>query len=370
VTRLDDNNYYDILGVPKDASPDDIKKAYRQLARQYHPDINPGNEDASEKFKRINEAYSVLSDEDKRSNYDRFGTEKAPQFGPGFPGFGGIEDIFDSFFGGFGGQRQRGPQRGSDISYDLELDLEQAARGFDTTIDLNRIETCKTCEGTGAKPGTKKVRCKKCNGTGQMQSVQETLLGRVMTSRPCDKCHGTGSIIEQPCPDCKGMGRVRKQAKVDLKVPAGVDNGLRLIRHSEGNAGDPGAAAGDLYINIHVKPHEIFRREGMNLFTNSTVSYVQAALGTTIKVPTLDGEEDVEVASGTQSGATIRLRGKGMPDVRSRQKGDQVVILEVKIPSKMSDKEKELLRQLASVRGETVSPEKGFIKRVKDALSL
>ena len=364
---MDKRDYYEVLGVSRDASPDEIKRAYRQLARKYHPDVNPGDMTASERFKEINEAYEVLSDEQKRQDYDRWGHEKPPGgFGSGFPGFGGIDEIFETFFG-FGSSRRNEPRRGQDILREYEVTLEQAAIGLETAVTVDRIGECKACGGSGARPGTKRKTCPRCGGRGQVQVVQDTLLGRIVTVRTCDQCRGRGTVIDDPCPECKGVGRVRETAKVDVKIPAGVDTGLRVRVAGQGHAGDPGAPSGDLFLQILVKEHKVFRREDRDIFTSASVSYVQAALGTTVQVPTLDGNQEIEVPAGTQSGQEVHLRGKGMPDLRGYGRGDEVVIINVNIPSRLSDKERDLLEEIATVRGERIAENTGFVERVKKA---
>lgn len=355
-----------MLGVPKDADPDEIRRAYRRLARQYHPDVNK-EPDAAEKFKEINEAHAVLSDTQKRAEYDRFGHKKPGGFGPGTSPFDGFDDIFESFFGGFGHTRRHEPRRGQDIIYRLDLSLEQAVQGLETTIKVDRIEHCGTCQGTGAKPGTSRVRCSRCGGTGQVQVAQDTILGRMVTVRTCDRCNGLGTVVEEPCPDCGGIGRVRRQAAVEVKIPAGVDTGQRLRLAGQGNVGDLNAPTGDIYVSVNVKEHPVFKRHGRDLESEVDVSYVQAALGAKIKVPVIDGEHEIQVPAGTQPGTRIRLRGKGMPDLRGGGRGDQFVVIGVEIPSRLQDKERELLRQIAEVRKEDVSEEKGFFQSVRDA---
>lgn len=365
---MEKRDYYEVLGVPRDADADEIKRAYRKLARQYHPDVNQ-SPDAPEKFKEINEAHAVLSDPNKRAEYDRWGHQKpGGGFGPGTSPFGGIDEIFETFFGSFGASRRGEPRRGQDIAYELDLSLEQAARGYETTITVDRVEHCKTCDGTGAQPGRGRITCPRCGGAGQVQVAQDTILGRIVTVRTCDRCRGQGSVIEEPCLDCGGIGRTRASAKVEVKIPAGVDNGLRLRINGQGHAGDLGAPAGDIYVSINVKEHALFKRQGRDLTSTLPVSYVQAALGTTVKVPViLDGEHEIQVPPGTQPGTRIRIRGKGMPDLRGSGRGDHYVIIDVKVPTRLSEKERALLKQLAALRGEQVSEEKGFFQTVKDA---
>ncbi len=370
-------DFYEVLGVQRGAGQEEIKKAFRKLARKYHPDANREDPNAAEKFKEINEAYEVLSDPDSRARYDQFGHVGAGGFGGGpegfgqdFSGFGGIHDIFDMFFGGGGGGRTRGPQRGVDLRYDLHLTLEEAASGFEKELNIPRLEECPTCHGSGAKPGTSPVTCKACRGTGQVQHVQNTILGRVATSRPCERCGGEGRIIESPCLECHAQGRVKKTRKITVKIPAGVDSGHRLRMSGEGEAGERGGPPGDLFIVIHLKPHSVFRRKDDDIHCEVDVSITQAALGAEVEVPALNGMTSLRIPEGTQTGADFRLRGKGLPRLRGVGRGDQWVHVRVKTPTDLSDKERELLRELARIRGEEVSEEKGFFKKVKDTLGI
>jgi molecular chaperone DnaJ len=374
-------DYYEVLGVPRNASEADIKKAFRTLARKYHPDANKDDPQAAEKFKEINEAYQVLSDPEKRARYDQFGhaAEQMGGFGGGFQGnpfegmggfSGDLGDIFDMFFGG-GGRRQRGPARGADLQYELELTLEEAAFGTKKEIRIPRMEACPTCHGSGARPGTSPVTCSKCRGTGQVQFAQNTIFGRFVNVTTCDRCGGAGKIVETPCATCRGKGEVQKMQKVEVNIPAGVDSGHRLRMSGYGEKGERGGPPGDLYIVIQVKPDSRFRREGDDLISEVTISMVQAALGTEIEVPTLDGPELVKIPEGTQHGETIRLRGKGVRRLRGSGRGDQHVVVHVKIPTRLSAREKELLRELAEIRGEKLSggeKEKGIFDSVKDFL--
>lgn len=373
-------DYYEVLGVTKDASPEDIKKAYRKLARQYHPDVNP-DKDAEEKFKEVRQAFDVLSDPEKRAQYDQYGHAAEEGFGNGFGGFGGFnqgggfsgfgfEDIFDSFFGGnTRGRRQAGPQRGNDLRYDLEISLEEAVNGLETTIAVPRVEQCETCGGSGAKPGTGAETCSRCQGTGQEQVVRNTAFGRFVSVKTCDACRGEGKIVRDPCPACHGRGRVQKERKIEIKIPAGVDTGARLRVAGEGEGGLRGGPPGDLYVLIHVKPHKFFKRNGDDIYTEVSISFVQAALGTELEVQTLDGKARLKVPEGTQPGTNFRLRGKGVPHLRGHGRGDQHVIVNVDIPRKLSAKQKDILREYAHVSGEKVlQPDKGILDKMKDAL--
>jgi molecular chaperone DnaJ len=377
-------DYYDVLGVDRNASQDDIKKAFRKLAREYHPDMNKDDPSAEEKFKDINEAYEVLSDPDKRSQYDRFGhTAQGSAWGPGgsqstdFGGFGPFESfdsIFDVFFGGgFGGSRtaRTGPERGSDIRYDLEMSLEEAAAGLEREIEIRRLETCDACNGTGAKPGTAPTTCPVCGGTGRITETRSTVFGFGTVSRSCSKCFGKGTVINDPCRTCDGRGRTPKTRKIKVTIPPGVDSGNRLKVEGEGEAGVRGGPPGDVYVFITVKPHRIFKRRGNDLICEQPISIYQAALGDEIEVPSIDGKTSLSVPEGTQPGTSFRLRGKGMPDVRGRGRGDQYVRVKVVIPTKLSEKEKELLMELARIQGEDRSgskPEpKNIFDKIKDA---
>ena len=372
-------DYYEVLGVGKNATEADIKKAFRTLARQYHPDANKDDPNAAEKFKEINEAYQTLSDADKRARYDQFG-HAADQMGGGggnpFDGMGGdmggFADIFESFFGGgMGRQRQRGPARGADLQYELDLSLEEAAFGAKKEIRIPRTEECETCHGSGARPGTQPVTCSKCKGTGQIQVQQNTIFGRFVNVAPCDRCGGDGKIIESPCTTCRGRGLVQKMHTVEVNIPGGVDTGSRLRMSGYGEKGERGGPPGDLYIVMRVRADKRFRRQDDDLISEVTISMFQAALGTKVEVPTLDGPETVKIPEGTQHGDVIRLKGKGIKHLRGNGRGDQHVVVKVEVPTRLSAKEKDLLHELAELRGERVGEgdRKGIIDKVKDALN-
>jgi molecular chaperone DnaJ len=369
-------DYYEVLGVTKGASEEELKKAYRKLARQYHPDVNKDNpKEAESKFKEINEAYSVLSDPQKRAAYDQFGHAASdPNFGAGGGGFSdfgfeGFGDIFDMFFGGnSGGQRRKnGPQRGNDLRYDMEVTFEDAAFGKDATVEIPRTETCPTCKGNCAKPGTPIKTCPACNGSGQVQVTQNTAFGRFVNVRTCDKCQGAGKTIETPCSECSGTGRVRKTRKIDVKIPGGVESGSRLRISGEGEAGLRGGSPGDLYIYIYVKPHAKFERQGNDVISEIKLSITQAALGTTVLVDTLDGKVELRIPEGTQHGTSFRMRGHGIVSLRSHNRGDHHVRVKVAVPARLNGEQRELLRKLAVSFGEEVEEDKGFMGKVKDA---
>lgn len=373
-------DYYEVLGVDRNASQDEIKKAFRKLARKYHPDMNKEDPSAEEKFKEINEAYEVLSDPEKRRRYDQFGhAAEGPAGGPGgaggwdFGDFGtSFDSIFDMFFGGgFGGARapRTGPERGADLRYDLEISLEEAASGLDRDIEVVRLDTCSSCGGTGAKPGTSPVTCPVCGGRGQTTQVRTTAFGRFTSITTCPRCGGEGRVIESPCQTCQGRGRVRKRKKIRVRIPAGVDSGMRVRVAGEGEAGTRGGPPGDLFVFITVRPHEIFERRGNDIFCEVPISVWQAALGDEIEVPALGGRASVQVPEGTQTGTAFRLKGKGIPDVHGGPRGDQYVRVKVVTPTRLTDREKELIRELARLRGahKTDDEPRTFFQKVRDA---
>ncbi|MEW6226697.1 MAG: molecular chaperone DnaJ [Bacillota bacterium] len=371
-------DYYEVLGVDRNASQEEIKKAFRKLARKYHPDMNKEDPSAEAKFKEINEAYEVLSDPGKRSRYDQFGHAAEGPAGPGgaggwdFGDFGSFDSIFDMFFGGgFRGSRapRAGPERGADLRYDLEISLEEAAFGLEREIDVVRLESCPDCRGTGAKPGTSPVTCPLCGGRGQTSQVRTTAFGRFTSITTCPRCGGEGKIVESPCQSCQGRGGVRRHKRIKVKIPAGVDSGMRVRVAGEGEAGMRGGPPGDLFVFIEVRPHEVFEREGNDIICEVPVGVWQAALGDDIEVPALDGKASLHIPEGTQTGTLFRLRGKGIPDVHGRERGDQYVRVKVVTPTRLAEREKELLRELARLRGaHRVDDEpKGFFKKVRDA---
>jgi len=368
---LSKRDYYEVLGVARGAGNDEIKKAYRKLARKYHPDANQDDQDAAEKFKEVSEAYSVLSDAEKRESYDRFGHAATDGNFNGFGGAdfgGGINDIFDMFFGAGGGRQRHGPERGADLRVDVELTFEEAAFGLEKDIKVPRSEECGTCGGSGAAPGTAKKNCEQCGGSGQMQFAQNTPFGRIVQSRTCDRCRGAGTIIEKPCPTCRGVGRVKRTRNIKVKIPAGVDNGARLRLATEGEPGLRNGPKGDLFVFIHVQPHKLFKRDGNNVVFNAEINITQAAIGAEITGPSIDGDAKLHIPEGTQSGTVLRMRGKGIPDVRGYGRGDQYVQVKVLTPTRLTDKQKELLLEFANIESQkTHGEEKGFFKKVRDA---
>ncbi len=370
-------DYYGILGVRRDASPDDIKRAYRKLAREYHPDINP-DPAAHEKFKDINAAYEVLSDPRKREIVDLGGDPLAPQGGGPGPGgagpFVGFQDIMDAFFGGGGARGPRPRTRaGADAILRLDLDLHETAFGVDAPITVDTAVVCTACSGAGTAPGTHPQTCETCAGRGEIQSVQKTFLGQVVSARPCPTCQGYGTTIPHPCPQCAGDGRVRSRRSLTVKIPAGVEDGMRIRLANQGEVGPGGGPAGDLYVEIHERPHDVFSRKGDDLHCRVTLPMTAAALGTRLTIKTLDGEETVDVKPGTQPGASLRLRARGVPHLRGTGRGDLHVHLDVRTPTKLDPEQERLLRELASLRGEElaeVSRQKGgLFSSIRDAFN-
>jgi molecular chaperone DnaJ len=367
-------DFYEILGVAKTASEDEIKKSYRKLAMKYHPDRNPDNKEAEEKFKEVKEAYEMLTNPEKREAYDRYGHAGVdPNSGMGGGGFGagGFGDAFGDIFGDiFGGGRGRssGPQvyRGADLRYNLEISLEEAAAGFDTTIRVPSWDKCDTCHGSGAKPGTQPVTCSTCHGHGQVRMQQ----GFFSIQQTCPKCHGSGKIIPEPCAACGGAGRIKRNKTLEVKIPAGIDNGMRIRSSGNGEPGTNGGPPGDLYVEIHIKPHAVFQREGDDLHCEMPISFAKAALGGEIEVPTLSGKVSFTIPEGTQTGKTFRLKGKGIKGVRSGYSGDLFCHVLVETPVKLTDKQKDLLRELERLTvdgGSKHSPQsKGWMDKVKD----
>ncbi|MBV7389982.1 molecular chaperone DnaJ [Enterococcus alishanensis] len=380
-------DYYELLGVQKGASDDEIKKAYRKLSKKYHPDINK-EADAEEKFKEISEAYEILSDPQKRAAYDQYGHAGTdPNFGGGAGGFGGFggaggfggggagfgfEDIFESFFGGAGGGRQAdptAPRQGADLQYSVTLEFEEAIFGAEKDVKYNREETCHTCHGNGAKPGTQPEVCHKCHGAGTINVEHQTPLGRVVSRQTCDVCHGTGKEIKDPCPTCHGSGHEKRPHTVKVNVPAGVEDGQQMRLAEQGEAGTNGGPYGDLYVVFQVKQSDIFDREGPEIYYTLPLSFVQAALGDEIAIPTVHGDVKLKIPAGTQTGQKFRLRGKGAPRLRGNVNGDQQVTVKIVTPKNLNDQQREALRTFAEAGGQTVSEQKeeGFFNKVKDA---
>ncbi len=373
----DKRDYYEVLGVEKGASGDEIKKAYRKLAKKYHPDLNPNDKEGAEaKFKEATEAYEVLSDDNKRRQYDQFGhaafDQTAGGYGGGGAGFDGFDmgDIFSSFFGGgFGGQRQNpnAPQRGRDIAYNIDLTFEEACFGTEREISINHLEKCEECNGSGAAKGSSPTTCPTCHGTGQVKTVQRTPLGNFQSVRTCSSCGGKGTIIKEPCRKCGGKGTVRNGKKVRVKIPAGIDNGQQVYIRNEGDAGANGGPNGDLILNVRVKPHKIFIRQGYDVLCDYPISFVQATLGAEVQVPTIDGKVSYTIPEGTQTGTVFRLKGKGIQKVNSTQRGDQYVTIKIEIPKDLSESQKDILRHFdEKVDSSKYKQRKSFFEKMKE----
>lgn len=375
----DKRDYYEVLGLSKGASDDDIKKAYRRIAKECHPDLHPNDKEAEARFKEANEAYAILSDPDKKAKYDQFGFAGVdPNYGAGAGGFTGdfgdlgdiFGDIFSAFGGGFGGTRSQprnGPQRGESLRVRLAIAFEEAAFGCQKELNVSRIDQCPDCTGTGCAPGTTAEVCSDCRGTGTVRTQQRTAFGVFQSTNPCPRCGGTGKVIHTPCPKCRGNGSVRVQKKLSVSIPAGIDDGETVSLRGQGNAGKNGGPAGDLLITVQVRPSRTFRRDGTGIFYTTKLSFIQAALGTELEVPTLDGPVSITIPEGTQTGAVFRLKGKGVPSLRGGSRGDQYVTVELETPKNMNQKQKELMRELADSFGEKVSkaPEKPFGRKKK-----
>ncbi|MBQ8151077.1 MAG: molecular chaperone DnaJ [Clostridia bacterium] len=367
-------DYYEVLGVDKNATEADIKKAFRKKAKECHPDLHPNDKDAEERFKELNEANEVLSDPDKRARYDQFGFD-GPQMGGGgygdfggFGGMGGMGDLFETIFGmggmgGMGASRRNAPVQGDDLQYRLTISFEEAAFGCDKEIDFFRNETCDTCSGSGAKPGTQPQTCPTCKGSGQVRSGS----GFMVTVRTCPTCRGEGKIVKDKCSSCNGTGRIRRKRTLKLHIPAGIEDGINMIKRGEGEPGMRGGPAGDLYIAVSVKPHKLFKRDGNNLLLDMPISMTQAALGAEIDVPTLEKPVKHRIPEGTQSGTTFRLKGQGIVSRKTGNKGDLILTVKVETPTKLSEKQKELLRELdASMTGREYEGRKSFADKIKD----
>ncbi|GEN46493.1 molecular chaperone DnaJ [Alkalibacillus haloalkaliphilus] len=364
-------DYYEVLGVSKDASKDEIKKAYRKLARQYHPDVSE-EENAADKFKEVKEAYETLSSDQKRQQYDRFGHAGAQQgqgFGGGAEGFGDFGDIFDMFFGGGGRRDPNAPRQGQDLQYTMEIDFEEAIFGKETTIQIPKEESCETCDGSGAKPGSNVTTCSHCNGAGQMNVEQNTPFGRVVNRRVCNHCSGTGQFVEDKCSTCGGAGNVKRRKQIDIRIPGGIEDGQQIRVSGQGGPGENGGPPGDLFVVVRVKRHEFFERDGDDILCEIPITFTQAALGDELEVPTVHGRVKLKIPAGTQTGTHFRLKGKGAPNVHGYGQGDQHILVKVMVPKNLSDKQKELLREFHEQSGEDSLDEQqdNLFKRFKRA---
>ncbi len=369
-------DYYEVLGIQKGASEDEIKKAYKKLARKYHPDMNPGDKEAEEKFKEVNEANEVLSDPEKKARYDQFGFAGVdPNYGAGAGGgaygggfdFGDLGDIFGSFFGGgFGGQRRNpnAPQRGESIRASVSISFTEAAFGCEKSVTIERSEQCPTCKGSGCAPGTTPEICPDCHGSGTVQTRRQTPMGVFASNGPCRKCGGTGRLIHQPCSDCRGSGTVRKRRTIKVNIPAGIDHGQTISLRGQGGAGKNGGPAGDLLITVMVQPHEIFRRDGVDVFCEAPITFTQAVLGAELEIPTIDGKVKYSIPEGTQTGTVFRLKGKGVPVLNGRGRGDQYVTVVIETPRSLNKEQKEALRRFSETLGENnYEKRKSFFKK-------
>lgn len=362
----DKRDYYEVLGVEKSASADEIKKAYRKVAKENHPDLHPGDKTCEERFKEANEAYEILSDDDKRKKYDQFGHAAfdpsygagAGGFGGGFGGFGDLGDIFGDIFGGFGGfgggtrSNPNAPRKGENVRTSVNISFEEAAFGCEKEVTVARVEQCPDCKGSGCAPGTTPEVCPDCKGTGYVTTAQRTPFGMMQSQSPCNKCRGTGKIIHQPCKTCRGMGNIRRQHKINVTIPAGIDDGQAISQRGKGNAGINGGPSGDLLVSVIVRPHSKFERDGNSVLLELPITYAQATLGAEIEVPTLDGNVKMTIPEGTQPGAVFRLRGKGIPYLRGSGRGDQFITVTLAVPKNLTSSQKELLRQFAASMGE------------------
>ena len=372
-------DYYEVLGVGRDADAEEIKKAYKKLAKQYHPDLNPDSKTAEDNFKEVNEAYNVLSNDQERARYDQFGHNDPGAggfgggnsggfggFGGGAGGFGSMGDIFETFFGGGFSQTPdpNSPRQGADMRIDLSITFEDAAKGVEKEVSVSRMESCKKCHGNGAAPGSSREKCGQCGGTGKVRVNQSTAFGQFQTVRSCPACGGSGSIIKDPCPSCGGSGRVKQTRKIKVNIPAGVDTGSRLRMAGEGEGGINGGPAGDLFVYITVKPHKYFKRQGDNVLCDFPLNFAQAALGSEVDVPTLDGKVKLTVPEGTQTGTTFRLRGRGFPKLRGYGRGDQHVKVKIVTPTRLTEEQKDLLRKFGDSGEDGGDDKKGFFGKI------
>lgn len=379
----DKRDYYEVLGVDKNATDDDLKKAYRKLAKEYHPDLNPNDKEAEAKFKEVNEAYEVLSDSDKKARYDQFGHAGVdPSYGGGasgsggfggFGGFGDMGDIFESFFGGFGGSSRsnpNAPRRGQDIRANINIDFMDACKGKKVEVRINKMETCPDCHGSGAKAGTSSNTCPDCHGTGSVKVGQRTPFGMISSTKTCSRCNGKGKIIDSPCPKCSGQGRSRTAITKEIEIPAGIDDGQTLQVRGYGDAGINGGPAGDLNITVTVRPDPIFEREGYDIHTEIPITYTQATLGDEIVVPTIDGKVKYAVPEGTQTGTIFRLRGKGVKKLNRSDRGDQYVKVNVEVPSNLTKRQKDLLKEFeTSLNEKNYQKRKSFFDKIKESFT-
>ncbi|MDD6920164.1 MAG: molecular chaperone DnaJ [Eubacteriales bacterium] len=371
-------DFYEVLGLQKGASDDEIKRAFRKMAMKYHPDRNPDDKEAEEKFKEVNEAYGILSDAEKKQRYDQFGhagVDPNAGFGggAGFSGFGGFEDIFDMFGGGFGDMfgggraRKNGPTRGNDLQKAVTISFNEAAFGVKKDIKMTKNVVCKSCNGSGAKDGTASKTCPNCGGSGMVATTQRTPFGAIQRQTPCPECHGTGTIIETPCPDCNGKGHNRKSVTISVNIPAGVDNGTIITLRGQGEPGKNGGPPGDLYVIIDVTPHKLYRRSGQDLQIEVPITFEQASLGDELEIPTLDGKVRYKIPAGTQSGTSFRLKGNGIVNTRGTRKGDLYVKVIVEIPTKLNNKQKKAITEMAKVVNmDCYSNKKSFKDIIKD----
>ena len=369
-------DYYDVLGVQRNASAEEIKRAYRRLAMQYHPDRNKDG-DATARFKEVNEAYEVLSDGEKRQMYDRFGHAgpRGQGYAQDFSGFGGFGDIFEDLFGGFArssASQRRAPRRGADLRHVLTISFEEAVFGVDKEIEIARSDTCPVCQGSGAEPGTQPKRCPQCNGTGEVRRVQQTILGSMVNVSTCDRCGGEGEIVTTPCHECRGYKRVQTQHKLTVQIPAGVDDGTQIRLAGQGEPGAQGGPPGNLYVQLKVKPHKYFHRQDNDVLLDVRINFAQAALGDEITVPTLDGDVPLKIPSGTQTGRTFTLQDKGVPFLRRNGRGDQLVTVHVVTPENLTEQQRKLLKELSKTLGKEVIEQhkQGIIDKVKDAFGV
>lgn len=376
----DKRDYYEVLGVQKGASDDEIKKAYRKMAKKYHPDVNPGNAEAEAKFKEANEAYEILSDSQKRARYDQFGHAGTDPNGfgggAGFGGFGGfddmdISDIFGSFFGGgFGGgssRRRNGPRKGSDISESVILTFEEAAFGVKKQVKIYRVEDCDECNGVGAKNANDRQTCPVCGGTGEVRTTQRSPFGQFVNVSPCNNCGGAGTIIKNPCAKCKGKGKIKRSRTIEVNIPAGINHGETISLRGQGNAGSKGGPAGDLYITVTLRRHPIFTRNGSEVYCDVPITFVQAALGAEIEIPTIDGMMKYEIPEGTQSGTSFRIRGKGIKNLRSSVRADQIINVIVEVPKNLTSEQKQALKKFGEVTNDkNYKQQKGFFEKIKE----